>query len=192
MVAGSDNDPDAIATFALNFPEAETIKGDIRAPEIKERILAAAREATVLVGGPPCQAFSQVRNHSRVIHDPRNSLYRGFVETIREARPPLFVMENVTGMDRMGARQQILSDLAIDGEYDVRAQVIDAADFGVPQTRKRLLFIRIGGTDMNVPVLTGSGATNCVVLARFTGDRLPKYQLVVQQNLLSIQLSPTH
>src|SRR5206468_4512141 len=65
IIAASDNDPDASATFARNFPEAEVIVGDIRARAIKEQVLAVARHATVLVGGPPCQAFSQVRNHSR-------------------------------------------------------------------------------------------------------------------------------
>ncbi|MHB8817379.1 MAG: DNA cytosine methyltransferase, partial [Steroidobacteraceae bacterium] len=73
IIAASENDPDAAATFALNFPEAQMIVGDIRHPAIKERVLAAARSADVLVGGPPCQAFSQVRNHTRVIDDPRNS-----------------------------------------------------------------------------------------------------------------------
>jgi DNA (cytosine-5)-methyltransferase 1 len=143
VLAGSDNDPDAIATFSLNFPEADAILGDIRSPSTKERIRAADREATVLVGGPPCQAFSQVRNHTRMIDDPRNSLYREFVRLLRECLPMAFVMENVTGIDQMGAREQILSDLALDGDYDVRAQIVDAADFGVPQTRKRLLFVGV-------------------------------------------------
>src|ERR1700733_5954179 len=80
VVAGSDNDPDATATYAANFPEATVITGDIRATDIKERILSVARNADVLVGGPPCQAFSQVRNHTRMIDDPRNSLYREFVD----------------------------------------------------------------------------------------------------------------
>jgi len=53
IVAGSDNDPDAMATYAANFPEAQAITGDIRRPEIKERILEAARHASVLIGGPP-------------------------------------------------------------------------------------------------------------------------------------------
>lgn len=190
VLAGSDNDPDALATYAANFPEARTILGDIRKPEIKEQILEAAREATVLVGGPPCQAFSQVRNHTRVIDDPRNSLYREFVDTLRLALPPAFVMENVTGMDQMGVREQILADLSLDGTYDVRAQIADAADFGAPQTRKRLLFLGVRrGRGMSAPVLKGSGATDAVVLARFTGDRRPRYQLVVQQNLLSMRLA---
>ncbi|MBB4438269.1 MULTISPECIES: DNA cytosine methyltransferase [Rhizobium] len=190
VLAGSDNDPDALATFAANFPEAQVVLGDIRQASVKEQILDAAQQATVLVGGPPCQAFSQVRNHARMIDDPRNALYREFVDTLRIALPPVFVMENVTGMDQMGAREQILSDLSLDGEYDVRAQVVDAADFGVPQTRKRLLFMGVRRNHgVIAPLLTGSGATDSAVLARFTGDRRPRYQLVVQQNLLSMRLA---
>ncbi|MGE3363942.1 MAG: DNA cytosine methyltransferase [Rhizobiaceae bacterium] len=190
ILAGSDNDPDALATFAANFREAQAIHGDIRRPAVKEQVLDFARRAAVLVGGPPCQAFSQVRNHTRMIDDPRNSLYREFVETLRAALPRAFVMENVTGMDQMGAREQILTDLSLDGEYEVRAQIVDAADFGVPQTRKRLLFLGIRkGLGVTAPVLHGSSATDSVVLARFTGERRPRYQLVIQQNLLSMRLA---
>jgi DNA (cytosine-5)-methyltransferase 1 len=131
-----------------------------------------------------------MRNHTRMIDDPRNALYREFVGTLRTALPPAFVMENVTGMDQMGVREQILSDLSLDGEYEVQAQVVDAADFGVPQTRKRLLFMGIRReSGMTAPLLKGSGATDSVVLARFTGDRRPRYQLVIQQNLLSMRLA---
>lgn len=189
VLAGSDNDPDALATYAANFPEAQAILGDIRTPEVREQIRFSARAATVLVGGPPCQAFSQVRNHSRVIDDPRNSLYREFVETLRDSGPLAFVMENVTGMDQMGIREQILADLSLDGQYDVIAQVLDAADFGVPQSRKRLLFIGVrAGSGMTPPLPAGTGATGSVALARFTGSRRPRYQLVVQQNLPSMRL----
>jgi DNA (cytosine-5)-methyltransferase 1 len=190
IIAGSDNDPDALATYAANFPEAEAIGGNIQTGSVRERVRAAARQADVLIGGPPCQAFSQVRNHSRVIGDPRNALYREFVSTLRDALPLAFVMENVTGIDQMGARDQIIADLASGGEYDVRAQVADAADFGVPQTRKRLLFIGVRrGTGMTVPLLEGSSATDAVVLARFTGERRPRYQLVTQEHLRSLRLS---
>lgn len=190
ILAGSDNDPDALATFSANFPSAEAILGDIRESHTREAILAVARKATVLVGGPPCQAFSQVRNHTRMIDDPRNSLYREFVAILRDALPPAFVMENVTGMDQMGVREQIINDLSLDGEYDVKAQVLDAANFGVPQTRRRLLFIGVNKRECpSAPIVTGSGATDSLVLARFTGDRRPRYQLVVQQNLLSMRLA---
>jgi len=188
VVAGSDSDPDAMATYRLNFSEAGAICGDIRRPEVKDAILDAASRASVLIGGPPCQAFSQVRNHTRVIEDPRNSLYREFVDVLRQTLPPAFVVENVTGMDQMGVREQIAADLSLDGEYLVRAQVVDAADFGVPQTRKRLLFVGVrSGTGMTPAVLEGTAATESVALARFKGSRRPRYQLVVQEHIRSMR-----
>lgn len=189
IAAGSDNDPDAMATYALNFPEAKAITGDIRTPAIKDQILAAASGANVLIGGPPCQAFSQVRNHSRIIDDPRNSLYREFVDVLRQTLPMAFLVENVTGMDQMGVRDQIANDLALEGEYRVLAQVVDAVDFGVPQTRKRLLFIGTRASlRISPPVLAGSGAAQSVTLARFKGRRRPRYQLVVQEHIQSMRI----
>jgi DNA (cytosine-5)-methyltransferase 1 len=190
VLGGSDNDPDAAATYAANFPEATTITGDIRHPEVKERVLAVARAANVLVGGPPCQAFSQVRNHTRMIDDPRNALYREFVDVLRQAKPLAFLMENVTGMDQMGARAQIANDLALEGEYSVLPQVVDAADFGVPQTRKRLLFLGVR-SDLKVqpPQLQGTGAIEAVTLVRFKGPKRPRYQIVVQESLLGVRIA---
>ena len=189
IIAGSDNDPDAAATYAVNFPEAQVITGDIRSCDVKERILGAARHADVLVGGPPCQAFSQVRNHVRVIEDPRNSLYREFVDVLQQSLPMAFVMENVTGMDQMGVREQIASDLALGGTYTVLPQVVDAANFGVPQTRKRLLFVGIlSSLGEAPPLLSGTGATDCATLVRFTNSRRPRYQLVIQEHLLSLRV----
>lgn len=189
IVGGSDIDPDAAATFQLNFADADFVTGDIRTKRVRSNIMDIASAADVLVGGPPCQAFSQVRNHSRLIDDPRNSLYREFTQVIRRTRPPIFVMENVTGIDQMGVRSEIAEDLSIDGEYIVSPQIVDAADFGVPQSRKRLLFV---GTlrKLRIPpiLLEGTGATDAATLVRFTGTRRPKYQVVVQQNLFSIQL----
>src|SRR5687768_10817876 len=74
VLGGSDVDPDTVATYALNFPAADAICGDIRVPEVRRQIRDLANLADVVVGGPPCQAFSQVRNHARLIDDPRNAL----------------------------------------------------------------------------------------------------------------------
>jgi len=187
VLAGSDCDPDAMATYRTNFPEARCVTGDVREPEIREELLALARSATLLVGGPPCQAFSQVRNHTRVIDDPRNALYREFVSILAAALPPAFVMENVTGMDQMGVREQIIADLSLGEQYVVAAQVVDAADFGVPQTRKRLLFIGFrSDLGVSAPQLQGTDATQSLTLARFRGARRPRYQLVVQRHLRSM------
>jgi DNA (cytosine-5)-methyltransferase 1 len=189
IIGASEMDPDAAATFALNFRGASVVCGDIREQAVAERINELATRADIIVGGPPCQAFSQVQNHARVIDDARNSLYREFVRVVRTSRPKAFLMENVTGIDQMGAREQIRSDLELDGEYRVNAQVADAADFGVPQTRKRLLFV---GTRRSLgiepPILRGSGATDSVVLVRTAGRRRTSYEVVVQGSLLCEQL----
>ena len=192
VLGGSDVDPDAVATFALNFPGAEAVCGDIRNGKTREHLKAITERADVVVGGPPCQAFSQVRNYSRMIDDPRNSLYREFVRVVAQAVPKAFVMENVTGLDQMGVREQMLTDLSLDGEYRVRAQVLDAADFGVPQTRKRLLFLGVHRSlQAEPPVLQGSGATASVTLVRLHGPRRSRYQVVVQENVLSRHIFDT-
>lgn len=178
VIGGVDVDPDAIATYALNFPRAVAICGDLRKAAIRERVVDLARRADMLVGGPPCQAFSQVRNHSRLIDDPRNSLYREFVHVVGETKPSAFVMENVTGLEQMGERKQVGEDLSMDGEYVVRSQVVDAADFGVPQTRKRLLFLGCHRRmNSQPPQLKGSGATSAFTLARRNGTKPVHYEI---------------
>jgi len=180
VVAGNDNDPDAAATYALNFPNATTIVGDLRRPAVREEVLAAARGVDILVGGPPCQAFSQVRNHTRLIDDPRNSLYREFVQVVGEVLPAAFLMENVPGMAQMGVKKQVTEDLSLEGEYLVTPQVVDAADFGVPQTRKRLLFLGIRkAMGTSPPHLNGSGITGLVHLTREV-KKSTKYRLAAR------------
>ncbi len=190
VVCGLDSDPDAAATYALNFPDAETLSGDIRSVELRERLAPLLRSASVIVGGPPCQAFSQVRNHTRMIDDPRNSLYREFVDVLSAARPPAFLMENVTGMDQMGVREQIISDLTLGGDYEVIAQVLDAADFGVPQTRKRLLFTGIRrDVGAQPPKLVGSGATGGISLERTVRPKGTRYRVMVQESTIGPRLA---
>lgn len=184
IVAGSDSDPDACATYQLNFPEAQAIYGDVRTIGVRRKIFAAARDAEIVVGGPPCQAFSQVRNHARLIDDPRNSLYREFVRVVARLEPLAFVMENVPGIDQMGVREQVLEDLSQKGAYRVSAQVVDAADFGVPQTRKRIVFIGLhSSTEFEPPRLAGSGATAAFCLERRNRQGHTRYEVVERESL---------
>jgi len=149
-LAAIDNDPWAGGTFEINHRRhgAQFILGDISSPRVQAELYGtiAGIRLDAVIGGPPCQAFSQVRNHHRVIDDPRNSLYRQYVTIIRKLRPRVFVMENVPGLQNLAGgavRQQILDDLQLEGEYRVASAVVDAAGFGVPQTRLRILFIGV-------------------------------------------------
>lgn len=186
IAAGSDVDPDACATYALNFPEACTVNGDIREVRVRRELLEAAAGAEVVVGGPPCQAFSQMRNHCRLIEDPKNSLYREFVRIVGKLEPLAFVMENVPGLEQMGVKEQVLEDLAIKGAYRVRAEALDAADFGVPQTRRRIVFIGVHSSlRLDPPVMRGSGATVAFYLERRNGNSRVRYEVVEQGGLFS-------
>jgi DNA (cytosine-5)-methyltransferase 1 len=177
-VAASDIDPDACATFQRNFPDAAVVHGDLRTPSVKAALLEAATQADVVVGGPPCQAFSQVRNHVRLIDDPKNSLYKEFVNIVGRVQPKAFMMENVTGIDQMGFREQITADLELSGEYDVLPQVIDAADVGAPQTRKRLVFIGVRRSlGIAAPLVPQTGVTGMIALARSVRRGQSKYKL---------------
>jgi DNA (cytosine-5)-methyltransferase 1 len=164
-VAANDADAWAGGTYALNHAPYGTrfVLGDITSPTVKEELLHHAGDAAidVITGGPPCQAFSQVRNHARIIDDPRNSLYRHFVELLGTVRPRMFVMENVPGLENLAGgliRRQIIEDLALDGEYHVESRVIDAAFFGVPQNRLRVVFIGVRA-DLQADPPFPSGAT---------------------------------
>ncbi len=149
-VAANDVDASAGATFEYNHRHHGTkfVLGDIASPAVREQIFHhLGRQAVdVVVGGPPCQAFSQVRNHHRIIDDSRNRLYREFVSIVKNLSPKVFVMENVPGLQNLAGgtvRQQILEDLTLNGDYLVQSRIVDAADFGVPQTRLRVIFIGV-------------------------------------------------
>lgn len=171
--AGADSDPDACATFAANFPDATTAWGDLREPHVHERVVCAAgRDLDVLVGGPPCQAFSQMRNHDRIIDDPRNSLYREFVLLLEEIRPRAFLMENVMGMREVGIDEQVADDLALDGAYRVSSQPVNAVDFGVPQSRRRLLFLGVrADVAAEPPTLRGAAVADLIDLRRTVDEQ---------------------
>lgn len=181
-VAANDFDPWAGATFALNHEPHGTkfVPGDISTPAVKEQLLHHARSGVdVVIGGPPCQAFSQVRNHARIIDDPRNSLYRHFVQMIAAVSPRLFVMENVPGLENLdgGAiRNQIIDDLALDGAYSVESRVIDAAAFGVPQNRQRVVFVGVRRDIAAAPPFPAPPFNDLPRLDRIQGKNGYRYQ----------------
>ncbi|QTC41498.1 DNA cytosine methyltransferase [Bacillus sp. V3] len=94
-------------------------------------------EIDIVIGGPPCQGFSNA-NRQRLIDDPRNKLYKSYVQIVEKVQPKFFVMENVEGMK--GVADQVQEDFRRIG-YELNYKVLNAVDFGVPQKRKRLIFI---------------------------------------------------
>lgn len=136
----NDIEPCCIDTYAHNHPDTprkNIILGDIR--EVVENIdhLMRFKDVDVIVGGPPCQGFSMA-NRQRLIDDPRNYLYKNYVRAVEIVKPKFFVMENVKGMQSVAS--QVLEDFNAIG-YTTDCRILNAKDFGVPQSRERLIYV---------------------------------------------------
>src|SRR5665648_253159 len=114
-------------------------------------------EIDVLIGGPPCQAYSLVgraRDPYNKQYDPRNFLYKQYVRFLDEYKPKMFVFENVPGI-RTAGKGKLFEDvkrIMDKAGYDIEAQVLDASDFGVLQKRKRVILIGwVKGTNYFYP-----------------------------------------
>lgn len=137
-------DAHACECLRLNFPGAPVWQGDVAQLSAAEALRLAGLgegELDLLDGSPPCQGFSTAGR--RQLDDPRNSLFREFVRLLRGLRPRLFVMENVSGMAKgkmLLTFAEAVRELKASG-YAVRVRLLNAAGFGVPQSRQRLIFM---------------------------------------------------
>ncbi|HHV62103.1 MAG TPA: DNA cytosine methyltransferase [Firmicutes bacterium] len=139
-------DDNAVETYRLNFPDTPIYHGDIAELTVEEACnLAGVRPGglDILDGSPPCQGFSTAGR--RKLDDPRNQLFREYVRLLRGLKPKVFVMENVSGMVKGRMKlifAEIMRELKASG-YRVKARLMNAMYFGVPQDRQRLIFIGV-------------------------------------------------
>jgi DNA (cytosine-5)-methyltransferase 1 len=153
VLSGNDVDPEAGATFRLNFPEASFFQGPISRlspAKLLEDAALTTGELDCLVGGPPCQSFSY-NNHQRSDSDARAGLFRAYLRIVEALQPKTLVMENVPGMLTIGGGwivdeiQRRLGKLG----YKAAIRILYAEDYGVPQARRRVFVIasRLGVPD---------------------------------------------
>lgn len=133
---------DALTTYAFNRKFAPTLCADLSQLD-PNQIKADYKisEVDLIIGGPPCQGFSIAGK--RIIDDERNILYKSFVRFVQVFSPNAFVMENVPNILSIGngmVRDAILNDFTNLG-YFVSYRIITASDFGVPQNRRRAIFV---------------------------------------------------
>ncbi len=139
-----------IRTYRFNHPElpaANVLKEDIRkiVSNINEYI---HEDIDIVVGGPPCQSFSSA-NQRRIIDDPRNELYKFYIEAIKKICPKFVLMENVKGM--LSVASQVVEDYKsirikkndVVYTYDVSYRLLNAVNFGVAQSRERLIYLAV-------------------------------------------------
>ena len=146
VLASVEIDPVHCATHQFNFPFWSILCQsvvEIGGAQIRKQSAIGDREIDVVIGGPPCQGFSI--SGKRDLHDPRNELVFHFQRLVVELRPKFFAMENVPGMT-CGEHKQLLKSL-IDKfqsqgyQVEENYQILNAASYGVPQSRERLFLI---------------------------------------------------
>lgn len=158
---------DAVQTYKQNMPDHQIFEGDIRS--LTEQVISTFISDTPdwIVGGPPCQGYSTVGK--RRSDDERNNLFQEFARVVNVLRPKNFLIENVLGMRDMSFVQPVCSYFRALG-YNVSPFVLSAADFGVPQLRRRVFFVGSANGlffDKPNPVLTEE---NWVTVADAIGD----------------------
>ena len=163
VVAGVDIEPHYIQTFTENFPDSLSICGDVsetNSLELLKSLNLKVGELDLLVGGPPCQGFSKnVPRAQRQLDSENNTLVKTFLEHCEAMLPKCILMENVAEMRNGFGKHytdEIVERLTKAG-YEVIHGVHNAADFGVPQRRRRAFFMaRRDGITPVEPVATHS------------------------------------
>jgi DNA (cytosine-5)-methyltransferase 1 len=137
-VAAVEMDKAAAASYEATFGEGIVFAGDIKA--WLER--GSMPSVDVVVGGPPCQGFSTLGKQDQ--EDDRNSLWHQYAQAIRSTQPKYFVVENVAAFGKSRQFQDFVEATSRSGflsDYDFEFRVLNAADFGAPQSRKRAVLL---------------------------------------------------
>lgn len=152
-----DHDPIACDTLRHNRPKWHVVTGDIRDFDAK-----AYRGATVVVGGPPCQGFSTAGKGDP--RDPRNFLWKEYFRVVEEVQPLAVVLENVSALTHKRNGDHLTGIMkALEAEgFGFSYGVLNAADYGAAQNRKRLIVIGVRGGEASLPEPTTAGAPNSV------------------------------
>lgn len=154
VVSAVDMWKDAIVTYNHNrkdkIAKVETVENfnDKELPELIQR-----EHITGIIGGPPCQGFSTVGR--RNVDDPRNKMYLEFYKAVKLASPDFFVIENVKGMLTLNKGAFVKDLIERFGPkglgYTINYQLLNAADYGIPQNRYRVFYVGIKNKKFEFP-----------------------------------------
>jgi DNA (cytosine-5)-methyltransferase 1 len=170
-----DFDQKAIETIKFNHSNINAICANVSeldADSISK--ITNRKNVDVVIGGPPCQGFSLAGR--RFPDDPKNRLFLEYVRIVRELKPEVVVFENVVGLISMqgGLVLEAICEEFSEAGYEIAYDVLNAADFGVPQARPRFILIgRYGKGPVSMPKPTHFAAGKTSNLDLFHNDLLP-------------------
>ena len=190
ILLGIDNDAMALKVFENNHKNAKSICGDITQigyKEIKEVI--GDKSVDLIIGGPPCQGMSL--SGPRKFDDPRNKLYLSYIRLVEEIKPKAFVIENVPGLVSLfkGQIKDSIIERLTDLGYKVDYRILCAADYGVPQSRKRVVFVGMQDQFFNFGSIIKEDTVTCEMalsdlppLISSLGDDIQEYETIPQND----------
>ena len=150
IVLANEYDASIAEAYMVNHKKTKMIVGDITTLDLEKTFGPYKGEVSVVIGGPPCQGFSQ-KGQRKTIHDERNFLFKYYVKVVNLVKPTYFVMENVPNLltAENGFFRKEIEDLFYFMGYSLNSGVLNASDYGVPQNRRRAVII--GKLDGNAP-----------------------------------------
>lgn len=158
----TDFDKSALETFKFNFPEVETIYGNILDENVKNIITSTAikEKVNMIIGGPPCQGFSN-KGKKLGLNDPRNFLFLEYLDMVKRIQPDIFIIENVKAMLTAvdGYFINEIEKRVFNMGYNLVYGVLTASDFGVPQNRQRAILLASKKSDLKLPNPTNNKKT---------------------------------
>lgn len=142
VVLANEYDESIAAAYKANHQNTNMIVGDITSLDLEETFGPYSGKVDVVIGGPPCQGFSQ-KGQRKTIHDERNFLFKYYVKVVELVQPKYFVMENVPNLltAENGYFRHEIEKLFNDMGYYLTLGVLNASDYGVPQNRRRAVII---------------------------------------------------
>lgn len=162
IVVANEYDESIARAYRYNHKKTKMIVGDITQLDLKKEFGKYKGKIDVIIGGPPCQGFSQ-KGQRKTIHDERNFLFKHYVQVVELIKPKYFVMENVPNLltaEKGYFRKEIEALFAKRGYSQLSMGVLNASDFGVPQDRKRAVIIgKLNEMAPKLPTANGKKTT---------------------------------
>lgn len=153
VLIANEYDKSIAAAYTENHKKTKMIVGDITSLDLKETFGSYTGKIDVVIGGPPCQGFSQ-KGQRKTIHDERNFLFKYYVAIVELVKPRYFVMENVPNLltAENGFFYKEIEELFNKMGYSLEHGVLNASDYGVPQNRRRTVIIgKLNGAAPKLP-----------------------------------------
>lgn len=153
VLVANEIDKDIAKAYKINHPEVKMINEDITKLDIDTLFSSYKGKVDVVIGGPPCQGFSQ-KGARNILDDERNFLFKYYLKVVQYLKPKYFLMENVPNLltaNKGSFKQDIYHEFESIG-YKLDSAILNAFDYGVPQTRRRAFILGSLNEQLSLPL----------------------------------------